>query len=491
MKHLLSIILTVFGIIPCFGTDKKPDPNFRIYICIGQSNMEGCGNIEPIDTVDFPDRFKLYTAIPDTPHPANEWTPATPPIMFPVTGLEPTDWFGRTMVANTPDSISIGVIGVTPGGAGIRYFLKGFDSSQYTNESPNFTCYMAPYDHQPYKYLIDVAQRAKHDGIISGILFQQGEADILERIEPQWTGKLAKLYYDILSDLDLDANEVPLIVGETVYSALGGSRSTLNGRIHSLAKTIPTMHVVSAANLPHYGDHVHFTTEAYRILGCRYAKTALQIIGIENPYIPFVASETPESPVPDPNEGDFEFRLDEFNPQLYDMGSFDIETGMFQNGSLGFGGWDYGVPVDLSGYDYIVAELHEPQTNGAQLRLWDHPDFYGEYAAIPFAHGAGTIVYASLKSLETVPLSRTTHLIDPSNIHKIGFYSWGGTNGIRIKRVYATNANPTTLAETISADSGQFPVYNMQGIELNVSSHEMHTLPAGLYIVNGAKILIP
>ena len=39
------------------------DPNFHIYICLGQSNMEGNASIEPIDRKNVPERFRMMAAV--------------------------------------------------------------------------------------------------------------------------------------------------------------------------------------------------------------------------------------------------------------------------------------------------------------------------------------------------------------------------------------------------------------------------------------------
>ena len=43
----------------------KPDPNFQIYLCFGQSNMEGNANIEDIDRTGVNPRFMAMYAVDD------------------------------------------------------------------------------------------------------------------------------------------------------------------------------------------------------------------------------------------------------------------------------------------------------------------------------------------------------------------------------------------------------------------------------------------
>ena len=69
------------------------DENFYIYLCFGQSNMEGNAQPEPIDqTVD--ERFQmLATCDFENPHgTVGEWYVANCPIVSPTGKLGPTDY---------------------------------------------------------------------------------------------------------------------------------------------------------------------------------------------------------------------------------------------------------------------------------------------------------------------------------------------------------------------------------------------------------------
>ena len=110
------------------------DPNFYIYICIGQSNMEGAARPEDQDYQGVSDRFQMMAAVDFPANTGNyrgderkkfQWYTATPPLCRPFTGLTPADYFGRTMVEKLPDSIRVGVIHVAIGGCKIEHlFLK-------------------------------------------------------------------------------------------------------------------------------------------------------------------------------------------------------------------------------------------------------------------------------------------------------------------------------------------------------------------------------
>ncbi|HPR62455.1 MAG TPA: sialate O-acetylesterase [Prolixibacteraceae bacterium] len=104
---------------------KAQDPNFHIYLCFGQSNMEGQGTVEKQDkTVD--ERLKVLEAVAcsNLSRTKGEWYAAIPPLTRCWTGLSPADYFGRTMVASLPDSITVGIINVSVAGCKIELFDK-------------------------------------------------------------------------------------------------------------------------------------------------------------------------------------------------------------------------------------------------------------------------------------------------------------------------------------------------------------------------------
>ena len=78
----------------------KFDPNFHIYLCFGQSNMEGNARIEPQDRENLNTRFKMMAAVDfkRTRREKGKWYVAIPPLCRENNGLTPADYFGRTMV---------------------------------------------------------------------------------------------------------------------------------------------------------------------------------------------------------------------------------------------------------------------------------------------------------------------------------------------------------------------------------------------------------
>jgi hypothetical protein len=91
------------------------DTNFWIFLCFGQSNMEGFPGIEEQDQTGVDHRFKVFATVdfPKQQRTRGNWYPAVPPLCRPFTGLCPADYFGRTMASNLPPKIKIGVVNVS------------------------------------------------------------------------------------------------------------------------------------------------------------------------------------------------------------------------------------------------------------------------------------------------------------------------------------------------------------------------------------------
>lgn len=253
------------------------DKNFHIYLCLGQSNMEGNARIESQDTVGVSDRFQVMAAVdcPDLGRVKGRWYKAIPPLARCYTGLTPGDYFGRTLVENLPEEVRVGIINVSIGGCRIEIFDEE-NSASHIESQPDWLKNMArEYDNNPYRRLIELAKEAQKSGVIKGILMHQGESNSGER---DWPVKVKEVYENILTDLGLKAEEVPLLAGEMVHADQKGVCAGMNEVIATLPEVIPTAHVIPSSGCPAAQDHLHFTAEGYRMLGKRYAWQMLLLL---------------------------------------------------------------------------------------------------------------------------------------------------------------------------------------------------------------------
>jgi len=278
MKTKLGLILIV-GLLLTNKEVFAQDPNFQIYLCIGQSNMEGAARAELQDSTVNP-RFQVMEAVNCgyLGRKLGNWYPAVPPLCRCKTNLGPTDYFGRTMVANLPEKVKVGVIVVAIGGCKIELFDK--DNYQtYVETVPDWMKGMIKeYDGNPYGRLVEMAKLAQKDGVIKGILLHQGESNSNDSL---WKRKVKGVYDNLMKDLNLNPKNVPLLAGETVNADQNGICAGMNSIIATLPQTLPNSHVISSAGCADGPDNLHFSAAGYRELGKRYAEKMLSLMGIK------------------------------------------------------------------------------------------------------------------------------------------------------------------------------------------------------------------
>ena len=277
MKIKMGLILMAGFLFPT-GKAFSQDPNFYIYLCFGQSNMEGNARIEAQDTLTVDNRFQVMETLdcPDLKRTKGNWYTAVPPLCRCHTGLTPADYFGRSMVANLPKNIRIGVINVAVGGCKIELFDKD-NYASYVSTAPEWMIGMIKeYDGNPYERLVEMAKLAQKDGVIKGILLHKGESNTNDTL---WPKKVKVVYDNLMKDLNLKAQNVPLLAGEMLNTDQQGACASMNKTVATLPQTIPNSHVISSEGCPGKADHLHFTAEGYRVLGERYARQMLTISG--------------------------------------------------------------------------------------------------------------------------------------------------------------------------------------------------------------------
>ena len=256
------------------------DPNFYIFLCFGQSNMEGAARPEPQDMEGVSDRFLLMPAVDDKERgrTMGQWCKATPPLCRPNTGLTPVDYFGRTLTESLPENVRVGVVHVAIGGIRIEGYMQD-KIAEYVKTAPEWMKPMlACYDNNPYARLLMLARKAQQDGVIKGVLMHQGESNTGDE---EWAAKVQNVYDRLLGDLQLKPEEVPLLAGEVVQADGQGQCVAMNRQIDELPKTLHTAHIVSSTGCSNGPDRLHFDAAGYRELGRRYGEKMLQLMGYD------------------------------------------------------------------------------------------------------------------------------------------------------------------------------------------------------------------
>ena len=451
------MLITVLLATSLLGAKADVDPNFYIYICFGQSNMEGNAQLESIDKTGIDARFQLLATCNFT-NPSRtkgKWYTATPPLVSPNGGLGPSDYFGRTMVECLPENVRVGVIPVAMGGSPIEMFDKDKYQQKMKDNPSEWWVTLAKnhYGGNPYGRIIEMAKEAQKVGVIKGILLHQGCSN---NGDSNWPNMVKKIYNDMLSDLGLGTDSVPLFVGETLYQNQGGSCYAHNTQVARMPSVIPNSYVVSSDGCPGNGnDPWHFNAWGYRILGSRYADEALYALGVQRPsflfhnYI-FVGSKN---------------------------ASFNEKTRTITYTGAGLNTWTYPHFADWSSYKYLVVKLKEPQTIDAEVWL------YGTTKNVSYRD---TINDRTTVVIDLHNLKYGSKVMDPSQVYKMAFRS-PKAGKIVIDDVFLSNDSqydPTGISNLTSEPSLNADYYDLNGRRVNEKA-----LKHGIYIRQGKKVV--
>ncbi|TWU08488.1 sialate O-acetylesterase [Stieleria varia] len=252
------------------------DPNFHIYLCLGQSNMESGGRMNEADR-EVDDRFLVMADFDnaDRGWEKNRWYQAIPPLAARGRGICMVDGFGKTLVAGLPENVRVGVVKVSVPGCKIELFDKNAFQSYIENERDWMKNIVRNYEDNPYQYLVDMGKTAQQHGVIKGVLLHQGESNTGDKAWPQ---KVKTVYDNLMADLNLNPEDVPLLAGEMVHADQQGRCASMNDILAELPSTIPNAHVISSAGCP-TDDRLHFNSEGSRIFGSRYGEKMLALLG--------------------------------------------------------------------------------------------------------------------------------------------------------------------------------------------------------------------
>jgi len=233
------------------------NPRFWIYLLAGQSNMSGRADLS--DTVHqrmtgYPEirnsRIKMLDA-------NNNWVPARHPIHFdyPNAGIGPGMAFAVRLLESIGDTTI--VIGLVPAAVG------GSNSAQWLPSSTGSL----------YATAVKRTFRATSDGVLKGILFHQGEADIQQHTTTGWSDRINTIISELRGTFNRPG--LPFIIGEIGYFVPGHEQ--INSQIAGIASSRVNVSRVSADGLEDKGDHLHFNGISSSLLGKRYADAMKRI----------------------------------------------------------------------------------------------------------------------------------------------------------------------------------------------------------------------
>ncbi len=233
---------------------------FHLYLLIGQSNMAGRGKVEEQDRQPHP-RVLTFNQ-------AQEWVPAIDPLHFDkpnVVGVGLGKTFGEILAERQPE-ITIGLIPCAVGGSPIETWEPGaYDAATKTH---------------PYDDMRKRCQVALPAGTLKGFLWHQGESDSNAARAPLYEKRLHALITRLRTEFD--AEQVPFVVGQMGQfpeAPWNEYKQQVDAVHRRLPQQIPFTAYVSAAELTHKGDKVHFSADSYRQFGRRYAAEYLKLVG--------------------------------------------------------------------------------------------------------------------------------------------------------------------------------------------------------------------
>jgi hypothetical protein len=276
MKLKLSLLA---GLLLSVTSAFSQDTNFWIFLCFGQSNMESGGAMNDNDkTVDK--RFQVMADFDNARRSwkKGSWYDAVPPLSAHGNGICMVDYFGRTMVANLPPNIRVGVIKVSVPGCKIELFEKDTFTNYLATAQSWLVADAKAYDGNPYQFIVDRAKLAQKDGVIKGMLLHQGESNPNDN---DWPKKVKGIYDNLIKDLNLKPEQVPFLAGETVNADQQGQCAGFNKIMALLPNTLPNSYVVSSAGCTCNSDHMHFNSAGSREFGKRYGEKMLTALGYE------------------------------------------------------------------------------------------------------------------------------------------------------------------------------------------------------------------
>lgn len=245
---------TLFAVILFLSSVSKPDPDFHLYLLVGQSNMAGRGVI----TAEYQNSSQPNVLMLDK---EGKWVTASHPLHFDKparAGVGPGLAFGLEMAKADP-SVRIGLIPCAVGGTAIESWEPG---------AKDRVTEVYPYD--------DAVARLRtgmKNGVIKGIIWHQGEANSTPERSAGYLEKLGSLIgrlRQVAGDTSL-----PFVAGE-----LGRYRDNyhlVNDQLKQLPGKVKNTALASSEGLVHKGDKTHFDAASATELGKRLAAKMIQL----------------------------------------------------------------------------------------------------------------------------------------------------------------------------------------------------------------------
>ncbi len=237
-------------------TKIPPKNNVWVFLLAGQSNMAGRGWVESQDTMTDE---RLLTI-----NKKNEVILAKEPLHFyepSRTGLDCGMSFGRALLKNIPDNVTILLMPTAIGGSSIQQWLGDsifHDVQLLTN----------------FKEKVKLGNAI---GVIKAVLWHQGESNTSSeeniRLHPERLTALFKTFRNIMHN-----DHLPILTGELgSYSNNNKNWQLINEAIKQVVQKDANAAFITTQDLKHKGDNVHFNSMGQRTMGERFAVEYLKM----------------------------------------------------------------------------------------------------------------------------------------------------------------------------------------------------------------------
>lgn len=265
MRHIWRLLFTA-GAVFVLATTPEGAPRMQapavpasmeLFLLAGQSNMAGRGTVADEDRVAHP-RVWMFTG-------DLRWTPAVDPMHFdkPIAGVGPGRSFGLALARARPGA-HIGLIPSAVGGSPVTAWSPG-------------VLYEETGAH-PWDDAIGRTRAAMRAGELKAILWHQGESDATAGAAPHYEERLRSLITRFREEFESPA--LPFIVGQ-----LGRFEGRpwnewyrqVDEAHRRVASHVLNVAYVSSEGLADNDDNLHFSADAARELGRRYAAAYLEI----------------------------------------------------------------------------------------------------------------------------------------------------------------------------------------------------------------------
>ncbi len=225
---------------------------FHIYLLMGQSNMVGRDTRALDAQVDNPRVLALDAE--------GRWAVARDPLHADARippGVGPGLSFALEMLKADPKA-TIGLVPCAVGGTPLRRWVGGGDL---------------------YEKCLSRAKAAAPSGVVKGVLWHQGESDTDRKENADtYEARLTRMLTDLRQDLGLP--DLPVVVGqlgEFLTVEKYPYVETVRAAIEHVSVIMPNVGYADSKGLGHKGDRLHFSAEAERELGARFARAMLEL----------------------------------------------------------------------------------------------------------------------------------------------------------------------------------------------------------------------